>query len=271
MRFIQIATLLVAALFCSCGGKSKSATYEIGIDPYWYPLQLAGQEKNVLAFSIEMLTRIAKKEGLEMAVQRMSWDNLLWGLKQHKYNAVLSSLRPYAFYEKQFSFSDVYLFTGPVLVVLKESAIRSLEDLKGKEVAVIRGSSAALLLQTTPGIILQGYDSIPIALEALEKQDVNAAALEVLVAQNYVRDIYSETMKMLCSPLSNEGLRLVSLFHDSPKLMERFNKGLIALKKSGEYERLLEKWGLSPDGKPIANLDQEVEYFLNNSGILPIK
>ncbi len=266
MRLIRIILFLAAALFCGCSGKSKTLpTYEVGIDPSWYPLQLAGQEKNILAFSIELLTTIAKQENLALAVQRMNWDSLLWGLKEHKYNGVLSSMRPYTFYEKRFSFSDLYLHTGPVLIIPKKVKIISFDQLKGKEIAVVRGSSAALLLQMTPGVILQGYDTIPSALEALALQDVDAAALEILIAQNYVRNFYGDTMKMVGLPLNNEGLRLVSLFNESPELMKRFNKGLESLKKSGQYEKLLQKWGLSPDGEPIANLDHEINLLLKGN------
>lgn len=254
-RFFQNS--LVFALLFSCGCNTPvlaSQTYGIGVDPSWYPLQLAGQEPNVLAFSIELLTMIAKEENLQLTVQTMSWDNLMWGLQGKKYNAVLSPLRPYTFYEKKFSFSNPYLNSGPVLVVPKDSHIKKLHDLKGKEIGVVRGSSAALLLQTVPGILLQGYDSIALALEALEKEDVDAAVLEVLIVQNYVRNLYKDVLKIAGQPLNNEGLRLISLFQQSPKLLKSFDRGLAALKKKGEYAKLLKKWGLSPDGEPIADL-----------------
>ncbi|MDN3507038.1 MAG: transporter substrate-binding domain-containing protein [Simkaniaceae bacterium] len=269
---LRLIALFAVLLFCGCSGKSSSSsTYEIGIDPSWYPLQLADYEKNVLAFSIELLTTISKKENLELSIQSMNWNNLFWGLKEHKYNAVLSSMRPYAFYKNRYNFSDLYLLTGPVIVAPKNSPIKAPSDLKGKEVAVVRGSSAALILQTTPGIILKGYDSIPFALEAVAEKNVHAAALEVLIVQSYIRDIYQDTLKIIGPTLSDEGLRLVALSHESEDLLKRFNKGLMTLKESGEYEKLLKKWGLSPDGNPIANLDHEIENLFKGCGNLLIK
>jgi ABC-type amino acid transport substrate-binding protein len=268
----RVFLIFLVCLMSGCHSpRGRGTTYEIGIDPHWFPLQLAGQEKNVLAFSIELLTTIAKEENLQLSIQNMSWNNLLWGLMEHKYNAVLSSMHPYAFYQKKYAFSFPYLKTGPVIITQKKSSIKDAKDLKGKEVAVIRGSSAALLLQSTPGVILKSYESIPFALEAVAENAVNAAALEVLIVQNYIRDVYHDTLKMVGSVLSDEGLRLITLMNESPTLIKRFDEGLAKLKKSGKYEKLLEKWGLSPDGKPIANLDQEIESFLNNSGSLLIR
>ncbi|NGX37747.1 MAG: Arginine-binding extracellular protein ArtP [Chlamydiae bacterium] len=253
--------LLLFALF-SCDGKRTPSTYEIGIDPSWYPLQVPGQEKNILAFSIELLTTIAKKEDLQLAVMQRNWDNLLWGLRAEKYPAALSTMRPYTFYQKEYSFSQAYLMTGPVLVVPKNAKAKNIDDMQGKEMGVVRGSSAALLLQTVPGVMLQGYDSIATTLEALDQQQVDGAVIEVLMAQDYVRNLYADTLKVVGLPMSDEGLRLVSLFHYAPQLMERFDKGLMKMKKSGEYDNLLTKWGLSPDGKPIADLNHEAESFL---------
>lgn len=259
-RFFHFLLISTSLIFLGCSKKTNSKeTYGIGLDPTWYPLRLDGQAPNILAFSIELLTTIAKEENLQLTVQTMNWDNLLWGLQEKKYDAALSALRPYTFYQKTFSFSDLYLDTGPILVVPKESSIKNLKDLKGKEIAVVRGSSASLLLQTTPDILLQGYDSIALALEALENQDVDAAVVEVLIAQNYVQNLYDGVLKIVGRPLSNEGLRLVSLFHKSPNLLKRFDKGLSALKKSGKYDELLKKWGLSLDGEQVADLDKKVE------------
>lgn len=259
LKFLLVALL---TFFCSCSSPKKSSGYEIGIDPSWYPLQVEGQEKNILAFSIELLIEISKKENLQFSIINMSWDNLLWGLKEQKYDAVLSTMRPYTFYAKKYNFSNLYLKTGPVIVAPEKTDIKNIKDLKGKEVAVVRGSSAALLLQSTPGIILRSYDSIPIVLNNLEKNEVEAAAVEILIAQNFIRNIYHGELKMVTGPISNEGLRLLTLQAKNKKLIERFDSGLKKLEKSGEYEALLTKWGLSPDSKPVSG--HMLSTFLSN-------
>lgn len=261
-KLIKITLLLCALLACSCSGKKSSSGYEIGIDPSWYPLQLAGQEKNILAFSVELLVEIAKKENLQLSISNVNWDNLNSGLAAKKYDAILSSMPPYSFYLKSYSFSDPYLMTGPVLVVRANSKIANTNELQGKETGVVKGSSGALFLQTAPGVILRNYDSIPAALVDLSDQQIDAALVEVIIAQDYVRNFYRGTLKIATPPLNEEGLRLITLHDQAPRLIKRFNKGLAQLKKSGEYDRLLQKWGLSPDGKPIANLDRQIEAFL---------
>lgn len=263
-RWAQIFLLLACFSTGGCGKKSSTSTYEIGFDPSWYPLQLGGQERRVLAFSMELLAEIAKRETLPIAVIERNWDNLLWGLKKEEYSAALSTKRPFAFYQKVFSFSHLYLKTGPVVVVPTDSQVEGMEGLKGKTVGVVTGSSASILLQSVPGIVLKGYDSIPIVLSEVEMGNVQAAVVQVLVAQDFLRDLYKEKLKIASEPLSEEGLRLLTMYSKEPRLMKDFDRGLAKLKKSGKYEELLKKWGLSPDGEPVANLDHKVEAFLQN-------
>ncbi|MBS0629528.1 MAG: amino acid ABC transporter substrate-binding protein [Verrucomicrobia bacterium] len=261
-RFLMLL-LLCALAVSGCSSKKNRSGYQIGIDPSWYPLQVPGQEKNILAFSLELLVEIAKKEHLQLAITSVNWNNLVQGLDEKKYDAILALLPRYNFNLKMYSFSDPYLMTGPVLVVPAQSTIRSIRQLEGKEVGIVKGSSAALLLQSAPGVILRNYDSIPEALVNLSDQQIEAAAVDTLIAQDYLRNFYQGSLKMLSPPLSDEGLRLITLHNAAPKLINRFNEGLAAFKKSGEYDKLLQKWGLGPDGKPVAGLEQQIETFLN--------
>jgi len=255
------ALLVSLVLLTGCQKNSKSSSYTIGIDPTWYPLHVPGQEDNVLAFSIELLTQIAKMEDLQMGIVRMNWNNLTWGLQKKKYNAMLSTMRPYTFYLSKYSFSLPYLLTGPVVVLPKKVKSNKIE---GKEIGVIRGSPAALILQTTPNILLEGYDSIPEMFVALEREQVDGIALEVLAASNYLRDLYPEKFRIASEPLNNMGLRLVTLHETEVVLMNCFNRGLKRLKKEGTYDKLLKKWGLSPDDMPMLELDKKASAFIQS-------
>jgi ABC-type amino acid transport substrate-binding protein len=72
-------------------------------------------------------------------------------------------------------FSDPYFVSGSLLLVLKESPIRSLEDLKGKAVAVIAGAVQEKdLKQAAPGAKQVKFPEIPQAIRALKRKEVDA-------------------------------------------------------------------------------------------------
>ena len=261
-RHLLVIVSLLLVLLCGCFGKKKTYDYRIGLDPSWYPLELAGREKQVLAFSIELLHEIAKEKKLNLIIVQMNWDNLTMDLNNENYEAMLSSLHPYLFYQKKYSFSQLYLGTGPALVVPKAAAVDNLDQMKGREIAVMRGSSAALLLQKYP-VILRPYDSVPGAFNDILTQSIDGAVVDVMIAQAYTRNIYQTSLKLATGPLTDQGLRLITMYHKSPKLLTAFNEGLSKLKESGRYEKLLQKWGLSlKQNHELEANDQELEELL---------
>lgn len=265
-RHLFLVMSLFFLLLCGCG-KKKAYDYRIGLDPSWYPLELSGREKQVLAFSIELLQEIAKEKKMQFMIIQMNWDNLTQDLHNEKYEAMLSSLHPYLFYQKKYTFSSLYLGTGPALVVPKDTMVDSLDQMKGKEIAVMRGSSAALLLQQYP-VILRPYDSIPGAFNDMLTQSIDGAVVDVMTAQAYTRNIYQNSLKLATGPLTDQGLRLITLYQKSPKLLAAFNEGLSKLKESGKYEQMLQKWGLSlKQNEALEANDQELEELLKQAFI----
>jgi len=45
-------------------------------------------------------------------------------------------------------------------------------------------------------------------------------------------------------PLTNEGLRLITARNKNGSLIKAFNQEIHRLKQSGEYQKMLDKWGL---------------------------
>lgn len=240
----RIAALVVLMLLLvSCGTKGK--TYRIGIDPSYYPAQLGGKEANIYAFSNELLRAISHEEGVFFETVSMSWDNLIYGLKEHHYDGMLSSMMPRATLEKTYTFSDSFLSTGPVLVVRKGMKVSSVKHLKGKEVGVSSLSNEALLIEKYPGVSVHYYTSIPEALDEIIMDQIDGILIDYLPATGYIRNLYFGQVSIATPPLTDAGLRLISLAGEHQELLDVFNRGLEKLRDNGTYEKLLKKWELN--------------------------
>jgi polar amino acid transport system substrate-binding protein len=244
LKYFWFAILCIIAT--SCGGGSQKTPYRVGVDTTWYPLLLDGKESNLTAFSTELLQEIGKKEEVSFSKVIVSWDVLLEGLKKGEYNAILFSKPPYNFNQQTFDFSDLYLKTGPVLVVSTSFDFKSMDKLSGKEIAVMPDSTGTIILEKYPGILIRNYDSIAKALNDVNSGEIDGAIIDVLMATSYCQDLYQGKLRIVTEPLNDAGLRLITLHNRAPELIEAFNDGLEKLKASKEYEKLMQKWGFSP-------------------------
>ena len=236
-----IALVLIALVGCS----SAKDPYSIGIDPTWYPLRLMGRESNVSAFTVELLREISRVEKIQFKQITRSWDNLLTCLEEGRCQAVISSLYPHLFHLDRYQFSEVFLETGPVLIVRNGQTLEMLDQLEGKEVAVDSQAHKALLIQLFPGAVVRSYTAIPEALNELSRGKFDAVLADVIPARAFVENLYAGKLTMASEPLTRQGLRVITAHPDQCKLLEHFNAGLKKLTANGTYARLLEKWNLT--------------------------
>ena len=235
---------LSCLLFLLWGCGSNPKPYQIAIDPTWYPLNFEERQNNILGFTNELLLAISLEKDLPLSLLQVNWDTLFEGLKKQKYQAVFSSLYPYNFNQDLYSFSDIFLPIGPVIVVPKGSSIHSLKKLEGMEVGALAGSPEILLLEKYPSILIRPYESIPQALSAIASGNIQGAILPILPTSAFIQNLYYKKLMIASKPITEEGLRLVTLKDQNLKLIEQFNKALKHMKETGSYDKLLTKWGL---------------------------
>jgi len=244
LSFSKMVFFFLILLYGCTGSSLKN--YEIGVDPSWYPLNFQGRDPMVLGFSTELLQKVTEEEHLTLSLLSTNWDTLFSGLKEQKYQAILSSLYPYTFYQDQYDFSELYLAIGPVLLVKTSSLAKDLHDLQEKEVGILEGSTHALLLEKDPSILIRTFTSPPELLNALVQEQVDAALLPILLAEAYLQDLYQGKIHIISEPLTKEGLRLIALKGKAGELIHAFNQTLSSMQKTKEYEKLLAKWQLGP-------------------------
>lgn len=237
--------LCVLPLACTGCSFQKKKSYLIGIDPSWFPLELQGREARLFAFSHDLLTEIAHFEKIRVQEVYRSWDNLALGLEEKKYDAILSSIYPHLYEQTKYSFSDLYIHTGPVLVVKKQTELNLSDRLAQKEIALYSKEMQPLLVQIYPQASIRLYPTFPEVVEALVNDIADVAAMGHLLAIFYTKHSYKEKVKIATPPLSEAGLRLITLHEEQNELIETFNRGLAHLKNSGAYDLLLKKWDLN--------------------------
>ncbi len=242
---IVLFFLLVIFSFFSEGCSSKRVTFRIGIDPSFYPLSLAGKEMNVSAFTDDLLKEISQLEGIYFEKITMSWDNLVNGLQEEKYDGMISTIYPYIFNLSTYDFSEPFLQTGPVLLMNRSFESDSIKGMVGKEVAVDSLQNEALLIQAYPDVIVRRYFQVPEVIHDILIEELDGALIDNISAIAFAREIYRDKLTLASGPLNDAGLRMIMPKGKNEQLISSFNKGLSKARDSGIYDRLLKKWGLA--------------------------
>lgn len=233
--------LFIFGLFlCSCGAFSEKP-FRIGIDPYWFPIDFGNQQGDINAYIEELLQTISRKEQIDFKIIDANWDSIYDDLEKGVYQGIISSLTPLPKNETRFSFSEPLLKIGPVLVLKKDNSATSLNELSGRTILIVEGSSAKNILQQYPDVIVRTTSSIPDALNQIEEDSVTGAVIEAVYAESFMRGQYVDSLQIVGEPLSGEALRLITL--KNSLLMRRFSKGLASLKEA-ELQALQKKWSL---------------------------
>lgn len=223
--------------------------YFIGRDSTWYPLKLFGKEKNLVAFSNDLMTAISKEAGARFHWVESSPNSLLENLNNEEYDAIMSSLRPNPVNRQHYLFSELIYETGPVLIVRSDSKIQSLQEMDGLAIGAITNS---LIFNAFREGLSKDYDLVLVpfnndnqVIEALINNQIDGVILDSIPAYTHSEGFYANQIKIVTPPLNDLGLRLVTLKSDHAEaLIEKFNEVLDKFKKDGTYDALLTKWNL---------------------------
>lgn len=250
-----IAIALIIGLFFllrGCGIQLDLApNYNIGRDPRWESMNLLSRDRSMTAFSDNLLLSIGKEEKMRMSIHSASSNDLIHKLRNDEYNGILSNIRPNPQNQQILSFSEPYFLLGPVLVLKQNSKITSFDQLHGKFIGIQSNGISLAEIRSLPFMQISLYDNPLQALVDLDGKKIDGVILPSLIAYTYTRTFYEGRLKVVTPPLTNEGLRLISLKGEQGEhLVRTFNEGLQRLKDSGEYEELLAKWGLTNTLKP---------------------
>jgi polar amino acid transport system substrate-binding protein len=246
---LAIGSILVVRS-CSSQKELHKTLYFIGRDNSWYPLQLLGRERNLVAFSNDLMSLIAKEIDLRFQWVETSPNALFEGLDNGSYDAVLTSIRPNILNQQRYVFSELVFEIGPVLVVRQDDTAASLSAMKGKTIGVLAGSSTAFNAVREEGInvydfFLVTYSNTNRAMEQLINNQIDGIIMEALPAYTLSQGFYAGKAKVVTAPLTDEGLRVVVLKNGAHvPLIDKIDEAIDKLKENGSYDALIAKWHL---------------------------
>ncbi len=255
-KIIALALAVIMAVIgvmfagCSKNGKDESngkdRTYVIYSDNAFAPFEYLDQATGeYVGVDMDLLAAIAKDQGFKYEVHNEGFDASLGAVQSGQADAMIAGMTINDERKQTFDFSDGYFENGQVLTVGIDSGIKSLDDLKGKTVAVkisTMGADYAESIKDEYGFTLNYYEGSDQMYQSVTS-GTNVACFEDYAVITYAINTGSVNLKTVGDGVNPAYYGFAVQKGKNAELIEMFNKGLANIKASGEYDKILDKYG----------------------------
>ncbi|WP_409276364.1 transporter substrate-binding domain-containing protein [Neobacillus sp. SCS-31] len=234
--------LLTILLLSGCAEKHKlddgselirKGEFAFAASGEFKPFSYMTDDLKMTGFDVEVGKAVAKEMGLKPVPKRMKFKGIVEGVKTGRADAAVASHTINPQRSKHVSFSTPYYYSGPQIFVRPDSGIKTVDDLKGKEVAVAKGSTYADTASKYTSN-LKMYDSDITALKALSIGRHDAVITDFVTGKSAKKEGFDIEGRQLIE----RSEQAIVLPQDNPALLKRVNDALEALRKDGTLREI---------------------------------
>ena len=248
---IVLAALMVCAMLTACGGKEASGlkTVEPGklimatnaaFPPYEF---IEGNE--IVGIDAEIAGAIAEKLGLELQIDDMEFDSIIESVKGGKADMGLAGMTVTEERKEIIDFTASYATGVQVVIVKEDSAIASIDDLKGKKIGVQLGTTGDIYASDTTENGGYGEDNViryktgADAVQALKAGKVQAVIIDNEPAKAFVAA--NEGLEILDGEWTKEDYA-IAIAKENTELLTKVNDALAELEDEGKLAEIINKY-----------------------------
>ena len=259
---------LIAASLVACGGAQSSSaesgsatsaasgaaskTYIIATDTAFAPFEYAEADGNYKGIDIDILDAIAKDQKFEYKLNPVGFDAALQNVQAGQADGVIAGMSITDTRKQTFDFSDPYYDSTVCCAIPANSDVKSVEDLKGKNVAVKNGTQSqewADSMKDQYGFTTVTFDTSDVMYQDVEAGN-SAACFEDTPVMSYAISQYEATggkegknFKIISEVAADSDFATPYGFAvnkgANAELLKMFNDGLANIKKDGTYDKIV--------------------------------
>jgi polar amino acid transport system substrate-binding protein len=249
MRIILIAFLILLSVLCFCSPKQEDSLDRIqrtkklvvGTDATYPPFESKDAKTGkLIGFDIDLMTAVCEDWGVKCEFIVVPFDGIVSGLKNHKYDAVISAFTITPEREKMVDFSQPYYQAGQSIAVrLDEQRIKSIDDLVGKKVGVQLGTTGEILAKKIDGAEIISYDNIGAAFIDMDNNKLDAVINDKPTSERVIA--VKGKAKIVGETLTSENYG-IAVRKGEQRLLDAINDTLKKLHNIGKIQQIKDKW-----------------------------
>lgn len=259
-KLMLVALLLVGVIIfaAGCGGQAEepkadegnaggeevqAEEFVVGTEAAYAPFEWQ-EDGEIVGFDAELIQAVAEEMGVKLVHNNVTWDALYPSLGNGSIDAVISAMTITVEREKEVDFSDPYFEAMQIIAVPKDSAVAGLQDLIGKKVGVQANTTGQYALEELEGMKdedIQKYPTTPDAMMALATGELKAVVADSPVVMNYVKTNPEANLMTVKDDFEKEYYG-IAVKQGNTELLEKINAALKAVKDSGKYDEIFNKY-----------------------------
>ena len=218
----------------------KDGTIRVATEGYYAPFAYF-EGKKLTGFEVELAELMAQKMGLKLEWKTISFDALLTGLKQDRWDLVISSHGITPEREKAVNFTTPHYCSG-AQVIATDPAIQAGKDLAGKTVSAQTGTTYLDYVQkNVPGVKrVVNFPTNEAALNALMTKRADAWVTERFLAKEMLQK--NPKIKFHQGELLFVEKIAAAVAKDNQPVADAWNKAFAASLQDGSYAKISQKW-----------------------------
>lgn len=224
----------------------ENGVIQVGIMGTYPPYNFLNEDQEMTGFDAEIAKEVASRIGVDVEFNPTPWSGMLAGLRNDKFDAVVSQVTITEDRKKNLDFSQPYITNTVNIIVPQDStSIQSLEDFKGQTIGIGLGTNdeAYLRNEVKPEVgefTIKTYDDVITTLKDLNSGRIDATinnkfAIKPVVEENNLK------IKAVGEPVKQDQAG-IAIRPENPELLAAIDQALTEMKEDGTYRDIFVKW-----------------------------
>ncbi|CAM3829943.1 transporter substrate-binding domain-containing protein [Mesobacillus thioparans] len=257
MKKIKILSFLMAMMLvlAACGTNDEAngdgdeggsgdggKKYTVGTDTTYPPFEFeeGGDYKGI---DIDIINAIAEEEGFEIELKPMDFGGIIPAILADQLDVAIAGMSITDERKQKVDFSDAYFDAGLTLVVSEDNNdITSVDDLKGKVVAVKNGTTGAEhaeKIKEEAGIKeVRQFNDSPSMFQEVANGNADVLIEDYPVIAYAIKKSNLD-LKTVGDRLNGDQYGIAVKKGENQELLEKINSGLKKIKDNGKYDEIL--------------------------------
>ncbi|MBM3808783.1 MAG: basic amino acid ABC transporter substrate-binding protein [Acidimicrobiia bacterium] len=239
-RFAFVVTFFVLA---AATAAAQSRPLVVGSSATYPPFAYETPAKQIVGFDVDVIQAVASKVGITVRLVNTPFTGVFASLDNGDLDLVISGVTISDRRRQSYDFTAPYFEARQLIAVPVASTVRNLQDLAGKKVGVVTGSTADEVASRTFGRTsanIRRFDTTPLIIAELVSGGLDAAIGDNGVIAYRAQE--HKGLKTVNDPGFPKEYFGIVVKKGNTALRDRLDSGLKAIVADGTYARIYRTW-----------------------------